>query len=266
MAYRARDIDTTVPSAARVYDALLGGTHHYPVDEIFLTRLLETMPVARTVARANRAWLRRAVRFMQSRGIRQYIDLGSGIPTSPNVHEIDPDARVVYADSDGEAVVTAEDVVGGIPPRAIAIQADIRLPETVFGNDAVVELLNPGEPVGLVLAAVLHFVPPQDDPAGIVSAYLDRVAPGSFLAASHITVDDVSDEIRAQGAEAARMYGETASPVTVRTRDEFAALLSGLQLVEPGVSYVEDWRPDAIVDRTDPARPCQYAAVGFKPD
>lgn len=263
--FHARAIDTTRPSVARVYDALLGGKHHYPVDQIFLTQLLESMPLAAVVAQANRAFLARAVRFMVSRGIRQFIDLGSGIPTSPNVHEIAPGARVVYADGDDEAVVTAESIVAGMP-NATVIQADIRRPETVFNNDAVTDLLDLDQPVGVLLVAVLHFVSPADDPGRIVRTYVDALQPGSHVAASHITVDDVNDEIRAAGSEATGMYENTPNPIYVRTRAEFSAMLAGLQLVKPGVSYVTDWRPEKPVDPDDPARPCQYAAVGRKPE
>lgn len=265
MEFHARDIDTTRPSVARIYDALLGGAHHYPIDELALTRLLDRMPWARSVARSNRAFLQRAVEYMRRKGIRQFVDLGSGIPTSPNVHEIAPDARVVYADSDGEAVVTAEGIVSDVP-GAVVIQADIRRPETVFENPDVAGLLDLDEPIGVLLVAVLHFVPPKDDPAGVVRAYLDRVAPGSYVAASHITVDDVNDEVRAAETEATRIYDDTPNPVLTRTRDEFAALLTGVRLVDPGITYAVDWRPDGAVDTTDPARPCQYAAVGLKPE
>lgn len=264
-----REIDLLRPSAARVYDLLLGGTHNYPVDRNFAAKLIEICPFIPEAARQNRDFLRRAVRYMATEhGIRQFIDIGSGIPTVENVHHVahsvDPTARVVYADIDNEAIVTGKQLLQD-EPNAISIFGDLRAPEQIFDNPQTQALIDFTQPVGLLMMAALHFIGDQERPRELVRTYLDRLAPGSCLAASHATVDDLTDEGRAQFLRVEKEYGNTANPATLRSKAEFRAFFDGLNLVSPGVTYAADWCPTAPVALSNAARPSIWAALGCKP-
>ncbi|MGH3587153.1 MAG: SAM-dependent methyltransferase [Pseudonocardia sp.] len=264
----AREIDVTKPSAARVYDLYLGGEHNYPVDRTFVQQAVQICPFVPDMARHNRGFLRRAVQFAVGQGVRQFIDIGSGVPTVGNVHEVahavDPETRVVYVDNDTEAVVTAQDILRG-STVATAIPADLRNPEDILGHPDLNRLIDFDEPVALLIVAVFHFVSPDDDPHRLLGAYIDRLAPGSHVALSHITVDDATPVAREQLQNLEREYGNTSNPAYLRTREEFTRLFDGLELVEPGVAYAADWQSPEPIDGHDPARPCFYAAVGKKP-
>jgi SAM-dependent methyltransferase len=266
--FHAREIDTTKPSAARVYDLYLGGTHNYPVDRSFVALAKEICPFVPDMARQNRGFLRRAVQFAVGEGIRQFIDIGSGVPTVGNVHEVAhekaPDTHVLYVDNDTEAVVTSQELLRNSDVAA-AIAGDLRQPEVIFGHPDTARLIDFEKPVALLIVAVFHFVSPDDDPRRLLRAYLDRLAPGSFVALSHITVDDATPVAREQLENLEREYGSTSNPAYIRTRDEFTELFDELEIVEPGVVYAADWRAVEPIDPHDPARPCFYAAVGKKP-
>jgi hypothetical protein len=266
--FHAREIDVTTASAARLYDYYLGGDHNYSVDRTAADRIMTACTFMRDLARDNRNFLLRAVRFFAERGIHQFVDMGSGIPTAPNVHEIaqgiDPLNRVVYVDNDLEAVVTAREMLDG-NELATCVEADVRQPKTIMENPDVQRLIDFNQPTALLLVAVLHFVDPNDDPHALVQGYLDVLPSGSYFAASHISVDEATDEARDQLRGAAREYGDTSNPATIRTRDDFTRFFDGLHLVEPGVTFAADWRADGQVDLASLARPCFYAAVGNKP-
>jgi S-adenosyl methyltransferase len=181
-------VDVTVPNAARVYDYALGGYHNFAADREFMQRAEVSWPGLGLLAHANRAYLGRVVRFLVDAGIKQFLDIGSGIPTVGNVHEvaqpIAPGVRVVYVDIDPVAVAHGQEMLAG-NPDADAVQADIRRPDEVLDHPVVQELLDFSEPIGLLLIAVLHFVPDADDPAGILAGLRSRLAPGSYVAISH---------------------------------------------------------------------------------
>jgi SAM-dependent methyltransferase len=266
--FYAREIDTTKPSAARVYDLYLGGTHNYPVDRSFVELARQICPFVPDMARHNRGFLRRAVQFAVGEGVRQFIDIGSGVPTVGNVHEvaheIAPETRVLYVDNDTEAVVTAEELLKD-SDVATAMAGDLRQPDYILDHPDTARLIDFEKPVALLLVAVFHFVSPDDDPHRLIRGYLDRLAPGSYVVLSHITVDDATPVAREQLENLEREYGSTSNPAYLRTRDEFTALFNGLDMVEPGVVYAADWRSVQPIDPHDPARPCFYAAVGKKP-
>jgi S-adenosyl methyltransferase len=263
-----REIDVTKPSAARVYDLYLGGTHNYPVDRSFVELAKQICPFVPDMARHNRGFLRRAVQFAVDNGIRQFIDVGSGVPTVGNVHEVAhetaPETRVLYVDNDAEAVVTSQDMLKD-SDVATAIAADLRQPDVIFDHPETARLIDLAEPVCLLIVAVFHFVSPDDRPHALIRRYLDRLASGSHVALSHITVDDATPLARVQLQNLEREYGSTSNPAYLRTREEFTGLFDGLEIVEPGVAYAADWRSVQPVDAHDPARPCFYAAVGRKP-
>ncbi|HEX7307539.1 SAM-dependent methyltransferase [Lentzea sp.] len=242
-------VDTTVPSPARVYDYWLGGGHNFAPDRALGEKILQIMPGVRDAARMNRAFLRRSALHMVERGVRQFLDIGSGIPTVGNLHEIvqaeAPDCRVVYVDRDDVAVAHSELILAGNAGTAV-VQADLRDLDAIFNACSTRELLDFDEPVGLFMLLVLHFVPDEWDPVSIVGRYRDRLAPGSFLALSH-----ASAEAKPAGMdEAVRTYNvkSAANQAFPRTHDEVMAFFAGFDLVEPGLVGCPSWRPDSEGD------------------
>jgi SAM-dependent methyltransferase len=256
-------LDLERPSGARIYDYLLGGGHNFAHDRELAEKFLKAQPNAREIARLNRAFLRRAVLFMIDNGIRQFLDLGSGIPTVGNVHEIaqqsNPRARVVYADVEPVAVAHSTALLAD-NPAATAIQADLRDPDSVLKSEVVRGMLDFDRPIGLLMVAVLHFVPDTDQPHEAIAQYRETVAPGSFLAISHGTWDGVSQEGQETGEQVNAIYRRTDSPLVLRSGEEVAAFFTGLDVVEPGVVQLSEWRPDS-----DDAFISAYAGVGRKP-
>jgi hypothetical protein len=255
-------VDTDTPSAARMYDYLLGGAHNFAADREAARRVLEIRPDSALLAQANRSFLRRAVRFMVERGIDQFIDLGSGVPTVGNVHEIaqryDPGARVVYVDIDPIAVMHARDLLAG-DPQTVVLEQDIRKPDEILDDRQVRTLLDLDRPVGVLAVAVLHFLPDAEDPAGMLERVREVVADGSYLAVSHGTADG-NPEL----AERARqVYARTANPVVVRTHAEVERLLGAWRLVEPGLVEVREWQPEDAIDPSATV-PSNYGGVAVK--
>jgi SAM-dependent methyltransferase len=255
-------VDPNRPSAARIYDYYLGGGHNFAVDRAVAERVLEVVPEIRAIARANRAFLRRAVRYATDRGIRQFLDIGSGIPTAGNVHEIaraaDPAARVVYADIDPTAVVHARRLLADDPQTAV-IGADLLHAEALLTDPALRSLLDLDEPVCVLLIAVLHFLPDTPDLHAALRCYRDALAPGSLLAVSHATPSLRAEDL----ARFVDLYTRTGTAMVLRDRDELLTLLEGWSLVEPGLVYGPAWRPDEPV--ADPAAFATLAAVGELP-
>jgi O-methyltransferase involved in polyketide biosynthesis len=247
------DIDVERPSAARVYDFFLGGSHNFAADRAVAHRILEAVPDAAAAAFENRAFLGRAVRFMLDRGVRQFIDLGSGIPTRGNVHEVahrvDPQSRVVYVDLDPVAVAHSRAMLADVAPAAV-VAADLRRPVEVLADPELLRVIDLNQPVGILLISVLHFIPDDQYPANIVAGYVAPAAPGSYLALSHVTVETLVDN----EAEAISLYNKAVDEVHPRTREEVAALFGDLTMVEPGLEYVANWRPDPAGERPPDAR------------
>jgi hypothetical protein len=246
-------INTGVPNPARIYDYLLGGKDNFPADREVAEQLLAIAPVARDVAEDNRAFLRRAVRFLtREAGIRQFMDLGSGLPTQGNVHEIAqaiiPDARVVYVDNDAMVVTHGRALLAA--DNTVVIQADLREPDDILGHPEVRELIDFNEPIALLLTAILHFIPDEEDPLGIVARFRDALPSGSYLAISHGTRDvparpDMSaDEMADMGERVERLYQLTTASLVTRTRAQVERFFDGLELVDPGLVEIQRWRPD----------------------
>jgi hypothetical protein len=254
-AWVPKDVDVDLPSAARVYDYLLGGAHNFAADRAVGERVLQVLPDGRQVAISNRSFLRRAVRYLVEQGITQFLDLGSGIPTSGNVHEIAPAARVLYVDHDEVAVAHSDLLLAG-NPDATMLAADLTTPSVVLDAPITREFLDFSRPIGLLMVAVLHFVPDAADPAGIVAAYRDALPAGSFIALSHLTADH-QPEAMAGVVEAMR---NSRDPMYFRTYDDVAPLFAGLDLVSPGLVSAPSWRPDAGL--RDPGPDGVYAGLG----
>ena len=257
-------IDTGKASPARVYDYWLGGSRNFQADRDAARAIIAVQPDARGIARANREFLARAVRYLTGCGIRQFLDIGSGIPTQGNVHEIAqqaaPGSRVVYVDIDPVAVAHSRAILAGNDAAAV-IQADLREPAEVLGSPEVGGLIDFGQPAGLVLGAVLHFLSDEEDPWQLVRTFRDALAPGSYLALSHATSDAMAS---ADEAALTRAYrGRVDSRGRLRSRAEIGRFFDGFELVDPGVVLVAQWRPDSPAG--DPARYWFLGGVGRKP-
>jgi hypothetical protein len=246
-------INTSVPNPARVYDYLLGGKDNYPADREVAEQVVAIAPVAREVVGDNRAFLRRAVRFLtREAGIRQFIDLGSGLPTQGNVHQIAqaiaPDARVVYVDNDAMVVTHGRALLAG--DNTLAIKADLREPDVVLGHPEVRELIDFDQPIALLLVAILHFIPDEEGPLGIVARLRDALPTGSYLVISHATRDipvrtDMSAEAMAEmGARVERLYQQTTAFMVTRARAQVERFFDGVDLLDPGLVEIQLWRPD----------------------
>ncbi|MGH3767837.1 MAG: SAM-dependent methyltransferase [Pseudonocardiaceae bacterium] len=259
-------VDVTVPNAARVYDYWLDGAHNFPADREMANKVAQAVPSARDGARINRAFLRRAVRFMVDSGIHQFLDIGSGIPTVGNVHEIaqraNPECRIVYVDTEPVAVAHSELLLAG-NDRATAIQANLRDVEKILGNPQAKRVLDFDQPIGLLMFWVLHFVPDSWDPAGILAQYRDRLVAGSYLAVSHVTTDGNPTG----QTETVRLYRNSSNPVYFRSHSEVRRLFDGFELVEPGLVGSAFWRPSGPGDISDNAEmnSISYGGVGRKP-
>ncbi|MEJ2854303.1 MULTISPECIES: SAM-dependent methyltransferase [unclassified Saccharothrix] len=255
------EIDLQKPSPARVYDVHLGGSHNFQVDRDAAAAITKVMPGLPAILRANRAYLRRAVTYLVERGVTQFLDLGSGIPTAGNVHEVawrhDPSARIVYVDCDGVAVAHSRAILHD-EPNADAVLADLRHPADVLA--AAENLLDFSRPVAVLMFAVLHFLPDSDDPAGLIRQYLEPTAPGSYLALSHASFEGDAD----QAEEATQQFRRRVTDFTMRTRREVTALFGDLDLVDPGVVYLPEWRPDPGDETGDASTTSTFAGVGRK--
>lgn len=256
-------VDLDRPSAARIYDYFLGGSHNFEPDRAAARAAISIIPELPAVMRANRAFLRRAVRFAVAEGVRQFLDVGSGIPTVGNVHEIahalDPAARIVYVDTDPVAVAHSRALLSG-DERTAMVEADVRDPVRLLTDPRLTSVLDLNQPVALLMVALLHFVPDADEPASLVTRYHDNLARGSLLALSHGTADGRPEE----AARLRRLYRDTSHPLTPRTRAEIAALFGEFDLVEPGVVFLPEWRSDDSAVPPDPERFCAYGGVGRK--
>jgi hypothetical protein len=247
---------------ASVYDFYLGGDHHSAADRAFAERMLASVPEAQEVALLNRAFLHRAVTYCARQGVRQFLDVGSAIPRVSPVHEtaaaLVADPRVVYADIDDDAVRAGRHLLEGIPGTTM-VRGDVRRPEELLASPEVRSLIDPAEPVALLLLGVLHYVADDEDPAGIVARYRSALARGSFLVVSHGTDDGEPQHVKS-------MIDITEAGQTdayMRSRSRIVTFLEGFRPVEPGVVFLPDWRPSPSDPPATPrARVMAYGAVG----
>ncbi|MEV0465913.1 SAM-dependent methyltransferase [Nocardia tengchongensis] len=258
-------VDMNRPSPARMYDALLGGSHNFEVDRQAAEAGKALVPDLPRLALSNRAFLRRAVRFLVDQGVRQFLDIGSGIPTAGNVHEvaqaIDPECRVLYADIDPVAVAHARAILRG-NDRAAAIEADLREPEALLAQARETGIIDFDQPVGILLIAVLHLMGDEFAPAEKVAALHAAAPAGSYVAISHLTSATRPDDA-AKLVENSRDVSRIG--LRFRTRDEITALFGAWQLIEPGVVELPLWRPESDRDQHEtPGRSLGLAGVGRK--
>ena len=241
------EIDTTRAHPARMYDYLLGGYDNYEVDRIAAEQVIAAMPETRRAARELRTFMHRAVRYMAGEGVRQFLDIGSGVPTAPNVHDIAgaivPGVRVAYIDNDPIVRVHAQARLTNTGDN-IFVQADLREPRTILESPRLRELFACDEPVGLLLSAVLYYLGDDDEPGRILAALRDALPAGSFIAASHVTNDLAPPEVLAELAAIGPVMERSSAPMTVRTEPEIRAFFDGFDLVEPGLVQISQWRPE----------------------
>ncbi|MPZ80332.1 MAG: hypothetical protein GEV28_08025 [Actinophytocola sp.] len=257
-------VDLSRPSAARMYDHLLGGNHNFAADREFIERLIKIQPEAKRVAVMNRAFLRRAVLFMIERGIRQFLDLGSGIPTVGNVHEIaeaaDPGSRVVYVDNEYVAVAHSQLLLEG-NEKAVMVHADVTTPGLVLQNEHARRVLDFDQPIGLLAVTIGHYILDEQDPVGVFAAYRDAIATGSYLAITHFT----DDFAVIRGEQLTREMRKSQNNVRARSRAEVLQLFGGFELVEPGLVTTSRWRPEQGTELPeDPEKDGLYAGVARK--
>ncbi|WP_438387905.1 SAM-dependent methyltransferase [Actinopolyspora saharensis] len=262
-----RGVNMQCPSAARMFDYCLGGTANFAVDRQAVDRLLPEVPEIQVYARATRAFLCRVIRFLCDRGIDQFLDLGSGMPTVGNVHEIAgrrrAGARVAYVDVEPEVVSHSKELLRGTEGVTVT-QADMREPEAVLAAPGVAGLLDFSRPIAVLAVSVLPYVPDADDPPGIVRRYRDNCAPGSYLAVSHGAPLTMSvDQVRSSEY----VYQSTHTPLTMRSPERIRSLLPGYELLEPGLVPLPEWRPEPDVNAAqDSTRSANgLAAVGYLP-
>ncbi|GAB3458065.1 SAM-dependent methyltransferase [Actinophytocola sediminis] len=257
------DIDLERPNAARVYDYLLGGMANFAKDREFAERLTDIAPEAAKMARSNRAFLRRAVTHCLDNGIRQFLDIGSGIPTAGNVHEIaqriEPSAKVVYVDIEPVAVTHTELMLAD-NENADVVRGELLEQEALFSSEPVRRLLNFDEPIAVLMVSVLHFIEDDAKPYAAVARYIDAVVPGSFLVISHIAAEDTDEQSKAR-----QLYQKNAVPIVARTSEQVAKFFTGMDLVEPGVVWTPQWHPEVTDDVVDPFRSKGFVGVARKP-
>ena len=261
--YLPPEIDITRPSVARVYDAILGGKDNFEADRAVAEMARRAFPDGGRAAHINREMLGRAVRYMTGRGVRQFLDLGSGLPTVRNTHQIaqavDPGARVVYVDNDPIVLAHGRALLAD-NASTIVVTADLREPDAIWSMPEVTGFLDLSQPVGLILNAVIHHVLDEEDPRGIVARYVELLAPGSYLLLTHFSSS--SAEARALEDVLLRTLGRG----QLRTRDEITRFFDGLQVVEPGIGYLQDWHPDGQVPATPGISELLYVGgLGRKP-
>ncbi len=257
-------VDTDVPNAARMYDYYLGGLHNFPADREMAQRVLGAYPLLPTVLQQNRAFLRRSVRYMVRQGIRQFIDLGSGLPTVGNVHEIAqseaPDSRVVYVDADPTAVLHSRLMLVG-NPAATVLQLDVREPDRVLEHRDLRWQIDPEKPVGLLCMMLLHFIGGADDASAMMKEYRDRLAPGRYVGLSHASGDldpEAAEKVMA-------LYARTGSPMYFRPHAEVQAFFGDFEIIEPGVVLANDWHPELEDIPLTKGDISGYVGVGRKP-
>jgi hypothetical protein len=255
-------------TAARIYDYMLGGVHNFPADRQVADTIIKQIPGARAAARANRAFLGRGVRYLAEAGIRQYLDIGAGIPTQNSVHDIlatvAPGSHCVYVDLDPVAVSESLEMLGD-SKTVTAVRGDMREPDTILRHPKVTGLLDFGRPVGLLMAAVLHFVPDDEQARAVLDRLLSAVPSGSHLLVSHVAMEMA---VHDGGAVEEAYRQQTSTPGHGRRRDEVLRLFDGLELVDPGLVWVSQWRPEPGVEdpfADNPRASGSWAGVARKP-
>ncbi|AXK31315.1 SAM-dependent methyltransferase [Streptomyces armeniacus] len=270
--FRVENIDTTTPHSARMYDYFLGGKTHYGVDEEAAEAVISLWPNVRTCARVNRWFMRRGARWLAAEaGIRQFLDIGAGIPTEPNLHQVTqaiaPETRVAYADNDPIVLTYSEALLESTPEgRTVYLHADATDPESILSAPELREALDLNEPVALSLMALLHFITDEERPYELVEALVSALPSGSYLMLSHVTAD-LDPETWARLTETLKQSRRGMKEGQARSKEEVTRFFDGLELVDPGVVVAHRWRPgdDDSPAGVDDAAASLWAGVARKP-
>lgn len=260
-------VNPDTPNIARIYDYYLGGAFNLPVDRERADRIKSVLPGMEMLARFNRGFLRRSVAFMVDQGITQFLDLGSGLPTAGNTHEVaqarSPRAKVVYVDYEPVAVALGRRILRN-NPDAVMVEADARRPDELFAHPEVSGVLDLDRPLGILMTGVMVFVGDHEDPVGLMKAYRDVCAPGSHIALSQLSDEQADPETKVQVHAMVEAYKGVIEQLYVRDRAGVEALFDGMTLVEPGVTLMPEWQPDedTEIPTGSPAHHLGYAAVG----
>lgn len=274
-------VDLEHPSVARVYDWYLGGTANWAIDREFGERVLTTFPLLRPIAIANRLFLHRVVRHLVRKGVKQFVDIGSGVPTMGNTHqvadEVAPDSHVVYIDHEPVAVAHSQVLLekDGDPARHAAINADLRNPDRLWQQVIETGVIDLDEPIALLVIAVLHVQQPDADGVDVgpraIARYRELLPAGSYLAISHITDDGVPEEVGERLVELKQMYDTSSSPVIWRSHDQIRDLFGDFELLPPGMGWTPSWHPEEtgptspVIEFDQPNEAVIWAGVGRKP-
>ncbi|MHA6763739.1 SAM-dependent methyltransferase [Streptacidiphilus sp. PAMC 29251] len=252
-----------------MYDYYLGGKDNFPADREAAEQVLRIVPEMRMAARMNRAFLGRAIHYAASAGLSQFLDIGTGIPTAGNTHvvaqQVNPQARVAYVDNDPIVLTHARALMAGTGHGAThVVQADLREPGKILTDPVVQKVIDYDEPVALVLAAILHFIPDSDDPHAIVGELLAPLAPGSLLILSHGSWDAEGEDFSGRAEQLKGPYSKASAQLHLRSRSEIGELFAGVELIEPGLVPVANWRAEATHEEWNGSRGF-YGGVGIKP-
>ncbi|MCG5214658.1 SAM-dependent methyltransferase [Streptosporangium sp. KLBMP 9127] len=256
-------VDPTIPSVARMYDYYLGGKDNFAVDREAAEKIIEILPNVRDIARENRDYLVRVVTYLSDQGIRQFLDIGAGLPTQRNVHQVAqdlaPDSRVVYVDNDPIVLVHARAILAE-NADVIAVGADMRLPKELLDHPEIRAHLDFSRPVAILMLGVLHFIPDDAEAMSIVEVVKASLGPGSHMVVSHGTLGELSEEQKREGAQ---VISRTSAPgATSRSPAQVLAFFDGLTLVEPGVVALQDWHPEVTLSVVAPGQAGALGGVG----
>jgi hypothetical protein len=264
-------LDATRPSPARIYDYMLRGTHHFDTDAAAAERILSVVPEIRDCAWSNRGFHQRAASWIARQGVKQFIDIGSGLPTVGNTHEvvskIHPDARVVYVDNDPMVELHSQEILGDSAQVSV-LCADLRDPDSILGDPAVRALIDPAEPTGVLMTAVLMFVPDSDDPWSLVARYLGAARSGSYLSLSHLT-DDAKPPAAVDGFR--RVFDHATAQMHFRSKAQVGRFLDGLEVIPPyegaapAITYSGLWGAEDVRLADSDGSRWLYCAVARKP-
>jgi hypothetical protein len=253
-------VDIEQPSVARVYDYYLGGSHNFAADRAFAAKVMAALPSIQSVIQENRGFLRRAVRFLVEAGVDQFVDLGSGIPTVGNVHEVaqalNPAVKVAYVDHDPVAIAHSRALLADTPGTTV-VKADLRHGDSALADPALNRLIDLSRPVAVLIIAVLHFVPDIGEARTIVDRVRKQLTPGSYIALSHASAEGGSKAVK----QTEEMYSSDVTEMAMRSRAEIASLFGSMRLVEPGVVTLPMWRPE-LPEEIPPEAMVNYPGYG----
>ncbi|MFI6883989.1 SAM-dependent methyltransferase [Streptosporangium canum] len=252
------EIEPDQPNSARIYNYMLGGKDYFPADVAAAQKLIKASPYFQPASKENRHFLRRAVQYLTGLGITQFLDIGTGLPTNGNVHEVAPDSRVVYVDNDPVVLIHAQALMADTD-RVRVVAGDVRDPKHILTDPTVRDFLDWDQPIGLLMISVLHFVSDEDGAHEAVAQFRDAMPPGSYLAISHGSLDGFEEE---RGEKIEKVYQRSTQQASLRPKAGILRLFGDCPLVEPGLVSIPRWHPDGVTEGVPPERIGIYGGIG----